>query len=215
MPPLKRARGAAPATKRLCVSSLPVKVSRQDLDTSGSSVATEAHRLGARLKLDGEPPDYDVTPNTDGTVTLHGKAAKKALKDVGENDPGVLLTFDPDVVNAAVARANVAQPPLAAWMPLGTAYPLTAGQLQRMIVGEISLNAGGLVPGTCLLAPNTLHQSYLVRDRIAYLMTDAFLLAVANAPLARVHVFADRQHTTTGVPMPVVVPRGVAFVLFV
>lgn len=83
-------------------------------------------------------------------------AVKAALKNVGQDDPGVLVDWHHAALEAAVQHANAAQPPLPAWLA-GIAYPITVDQVKRGIMTTLASSGGGGGHhlGLSLLAPNT------------------------------------------------------------
>jgi hypothetical protein len=219
MPAIKRQRSDAVAACK--------KVARtEELDDADSSVQTVAHQRHSAVSAvpgtasaasSAEPQEVGSKRNADGSCTLTGAAATKALEHVGEQDPGVFLEWDTSCLVAAVAHANATQPAFPAWMPPGAAYPLHFAQLQQAVVLHLNQFAGGLV-GQSLLAPNSLAQCLAIWARMSLMMTDPFMHAICGGagqfPLARIFVMADNQRQTTGVSMPPQVPAGVLFPAF-
>ncbi|KAI9015457.1 hypothetical protein DFJ74DRAFT_709395 [Hyaloraphidium curvatum] len=166
---------------------------------------------GDRCRNAAQADEVAATRAADGSVTVRGPAAERALADVGEQVPAVLLDWDAAHLAAALHHANQARPPLPAWL-LPAAYPITAAQLQYAIVSHVARVAGGRV-GSSLLAPNDLGQYTAVSQELGFLNSDPFLLAACGGhgrfPLARVLVFSDNQRKTTARPMASRAPAGV------
>jgi hypothetical protein len=130
-------------------------------------------------------------------------AVLAAVRHVGEDDPAICLEWNVANLLAAVDWANnaVNQPPLPPWYP-GVAYPINVDGIQQGLSTLLAQCGSGHQQGTVLLAPNTLEQSYRIREKIAYLkMGDPYLLAICagnRCPLARVYVIADGKRNTMG-----------------
>ena len=153
-----------------------------------------------------------LTKSRDGKyLTIEGpnNDVKKALRNIGDEAPGVLLDWDVRALNAAVARVNglaaAAQPALPTWMLTAGAYPITPEGLQHDIAADLAFPGGGL-HGNALIAPNTLGEFGSVHAKIGNMMGDPFVIALCAAPncrpLARIFTIADNKKKTTGEAAP-------------
>ena len=132
-------------------------------------------------------------------------AAEKAFKNIGLDDPGVFISWNDEQMQAALVILNNAAVPGQLTPPwLGSApFPLTLPQLKSAIVTRVGAYGGGVV-GNAIIAPNTLLQSFHVREQLCSLSMDPLLatLPAAVLPLASIYTMADEAAQATGTPAP-------------
>lgn len=131
----------------------------------------------------------------------------------GEDDPGSLIMWDDDNVDATVAAFNAALTavplpaiPPPAWLNLG-GNGVTAPALKASILAHVQTRGGGgRVIGNALIAPNDITQFSNVKTVFSHIGFDAFFRAHAVCPIGYHYVLADRRVNTTAVADAVVTP---------
>lgn len=119
----------------------------------------------------------------------------------GENETGVIMFFDTEIIAAGLAAVNAAvAPPIPAWL-VGGAYPVTTQQFKNGVMQYLATVTNGGVQHGSILAPNTIQEYGRVASLIGSLCSDAFVLAIANAAglaLAQVVIVVDGARPVTG-----------------
>ena len=141
------------------------------------------------------------------TIVRPNEDVLKALQNIGDEDPAIVLDWDISALNAATAHVNAmgagVRPAIPTW--IGGSYPVSAQALQEGIAAYLALSGGGR-EGNSLIAPNTLIQFGTVSSKIGAMMTDPFVVTActpANCrPLARIFIMADGKRSTTGESAP-------------
>ena len=141
------------------------------------------------------------------TIVRPNEDVLKALQNIGDEDPAILLDWDISALDAATAHVNAmgagVQPAIPTWM--AGSYPVSAQALQEGIAAYLAMSGGGR-EGNSLIAPNTLIQSLSVVSKISSMMSEPFVMAActpANCrPLARIFAIADGKRNTTGESTP-------------
>jgi hypothetical protein len=178
-------------------------------DATGQHASSALKRKSVALDDDGST---DVERSAEKSSTE--KLSKKSLSDecaaaadyllkvyrIGENDPGLALSWDEDSLAVFVLTANASAAPRPHWMRIG---PLTCEAVKHDIVVFLALAGGGSF-GTILIAPNTGVQYANVRERLRDIEMHPFVqLCVlplqAGAVLATTAHIDDRK-VIAGVP---------------
>jgi hypothetical protein len=134
------------------------------------------------------PPLWkSLTKSRDGqslTIDEPNEDVQEALRNIGDEDPAVLLEWEIAALKNAVAHVNTmavgVQPAVPAWITAG-GYPITTAGLQRDIAVYITQPGSGL-HGNTLVAPNTLDEFGNVWVKIGALIMHPFLVALCTLP---------------------------------
>ncbi len=171
-------------------------------------------------------------------VEVYGEASH-GLDGVRDNEPAVLLDWNPSKVSSAVALANRDRPALPAWITDG--YPITVRsfyyfqrfllgfnrkfvllQEERLTLALIQhLGGSGITIGRLLIPQNSQIQFACISQQLVYLMMggDDFVSHICGPaecrPLAKVYVFVDEHRKKTAVVMPLLpLPKGLGVQAF-
>jgi hypothetical protein len=136
----------------------------------------------------------------------------KALQNIGEDDPALILDWINVNVLGIVNALNANPPQLLPWLGINH-FPITTDELTLAIVGYAAAFGGGSV-GHVLFAPNDFRQFGKVMTALGHLCTDPVFVRVSqglNLPLAEVYSLGDKQNKTTAQRdhFPNVPPHGV------
>ena len=132
------------------------------------------------------------------------------LPQKGEDDPGSLIMWDDDNVEATVAAFNAAinlgaVPPY--WMNVAAGVPITTPALKTAILAHVQASSGGGgVVGNAMIAPNTVPQYKNMASQFCFIGIEPFFRKHAVCPIGRNYILADRTHNTTAVADPIAIP---------
>ena len=161
-----------------------------------------------------EVAEFRVERLPDGNVKLVSLSPRvqRVLSTVGLDDPAVLLVWDVNNVNSAVAHLNnaaAANPDAAApaWLGGRGAFPITSSEFVTAVATYVGARGGGVI-GNALIAPNSIQQYANVQVSMFFLGQDPLMSTLpANVlPLALNFLMCDHMAQTTGTPDPVLAP---------
>jgi hypothetical protein len=136
------------------------------------------------------------------TIQIDAETAKAWHGKISESDPAIAFNWSSSL-EAGLQTINNQQPLIPAWFPAGTVYPLSIIQLKLAILQFCMTGVTrGTITDLFVIAPNDTTESMHVAMRINSLVSDPFIIELANAvhePLARIHLFMDKSTRTTSV----------------